>query len=138
VPGDSAEDRSAAPSGKQEATADGSRGKQGDDQPGGQTDAPTEHPSDPGGRLVLLDDLYFAISGALHNCCVVRVDEPGFGMEGVDGVVVRQSISDVGVDAAVGEERVECHGGMSSFVSSLKPLELRPLLFPLSSESIWL
>jgi hypothetical protein len=71
----------------------------------------TEYATDPGRRLALLDDLDLAsafrsITGASY------ASTSDFGVERVDGVVLRQRRFGVSADPAIGEECVERHHGL--------------------------
>jgi len=63
---------------------------------------------------VLLGDLDLAVVATLDHRRVVGVDEAGFGVQVVHRLVVGLGVGDVRVDPDVCNERVDCHGLLSS------------------------
>ena len=117
VAGDGAEHGTPGRRTHEQAGADRRRGEQGDHETGGQADAAAEHAAHSGGRLVLLDDLDLAVLAVLDDRGVVGVDESGFGVQGLYGVVVGLGVGDVGVGADEGEEGVDGHDGSFQRIS---------------------
>jgi hypothetical protein len=71
----------------------------------------TEYTTDPGRRLALLDDLDLA-SAFRSITAASYASTSDFGVERVDGVVLRQRRFGVSADPAIGEECVERHHGL--------------------------
>ena len=113
VTGDRTEGGPAGGGGQHETGADRGSRKQRDHETGRQPGAPAEHPTDTSRRLVLLDDLHFAVVPVFDDGRVVRVDQTRLGVEQLHGVVVVDRVIDVRVDADEGEEGVSRHGGSS-------------------------